>query len=93
YYYQQLEEMVNSAPVDSLPERILNKVISFLKKNCTIFDEKDPVFLKELQEVKENYEEVMRAARNPIQRQVAILVCSNLALQICNKFDTTRVQA
>ncbi|GBN02835.1 Dynein heavy chain 12, axonemal [Araneus ventricosus] len=63
YYYQQLEEMVNSAPVDSLPERILNKVISFLKKNCTIFDEKDPVFLKELQEVKENYEEVMRAAR------------------------------
>ncbi|GBM09781.1 hypothetical protein AVEN_101819-1 [Araneus ventricosus] len=25
--------------------------------------------------------------------QIAILVCSNLALQICNKFDMTRVQA
>ncbi|GBN56023.1 hypothetical protein AVEN_120481-1, partial [Araneus ventricosus] len=60
-YYQQLEEMVNSAPVGALPESSTDKVISFLKKNCTIFSEKDPVFFeKSCKEVKENYEEVMR---------------------------------
>ncbi|GFS43235.1 dynein heavy chain 12, axonemal [Trichonephila inaurata madagascariensis] len=63
YYYKQLEEMVNSAPVDPLPEKSINKILMFLKKNCTIFNEKDPVLLKELEELKANYENVMREVK------------------------------
>ncbi|GFS75016.1 dynein heavy chain 12, axonemal [Trichonephila clavipes] len=63
YYYKQLEEMVNSAPVDPLPEKSINKILMFLQKNCTIFNEKDPVLLKELEELKENYENVMREVK------------------------------
>ncbi|GFT10189.1 dynein heavy chain 12, axonemal [Nephila pilipes] len=63
YYYKQLEEIINSAPVDPLPEKRISKILIFLKKNCTIFNEKDPVFLKELEELKANYEDVMRAVK------------------------------
>ncbi|GIY70993.1 dynein heavy chain 12, axonemal, partial [Caerostris darwini] len=63
YYYNQLEEMVYAAPVSPLPEKILNRIVMHLRKNCKIFDEKDPLYLKEIGELKLNYEEVMREVR------------------------------
>ncbi|GIX99977.1 dynein heavy chain 12, axonemal [Caerostris darwini] len=55
--------MVYAAPVSPLPEKILNRIVMHLRKNCKIFDEKDPLYLKEIGELKLNYEEVMREVR------------------------------
>ncbi|GIY94926.1 dynein heavy chain 12, axonemal [Caerostris extrusa] len=64
YYYNQLEEMVYAAPVSPFYlKKILNRIVKHLRKNCKIFDEKDPLYLKEIEELKVNYEEVMREVR------------------------------
>ncbi|KAG8186379.1 hypothetical protein JTE90_026797 [Oedothorax gibbosus] len=64
FYRRQFADMLHSAPVDGMPEKIVQRLILLLTKNCNIFNPTDPLFLKEIEELKESYDEIMRRIRS-----------------------------